>query len=155
MEEIKYSTSDFDQPLKRKVDCFDICALKNSNSSQPDIVAVCDEQGVLQINNFNSGHLLLSLTTIRNKGPLSKIYLIPQMGNTKLYMVTAYTDGKIMFYKQPNIHLDKDNQPENVADTILNSNVHKGEIYAICSNEEFIAIGGLDNKVSFWKIITG
>lgn len=70
-------------------------------------------------------------------------------------MVTAYTDGKIMFYKQPNIHLDKDNQPENVADTILNSNVHKGEIYAICSNEEFIAIGGLDNKVSFWKIITG
>ena len=111
--QIAYQTSDYDQQLKRKLDCFDISPRVKGNT-KPSIVAVCDELGILHVNNFNSGNLLLSLTTKESKGTLSKIYFVPHWsGYTKLFLITAYTDGKIRFYMEPNIHLEKDNQPDN------------------------------------------
>ena len=70
-------------------------------------------------------------------------------------MVATCTDGRVMFFTKPNIRLDKESQPSDVSQTLIKSGTHDGELYAICSDEQWVAVGGRDNKISFWKASSG
>lgn len=69
-------------------------------------------------------------------------------------MVAACSDGRVIFYSKPNIQLSKQAQSDDFIQTSIKK-THEGELYAICSSADWIAIGGLDNKISFWKATSG
>ena len=37
----------------------------------------------------------------------------------------------------------------------IKKDIHEGDLYAIAISEKYIAIGGLDNKISFWSSLSG
>ncbi len=42
-----------------------------------------------------------------------------------------------------------------VCQTHIKKSVHTGDLYAITANETYVAIGGMDNKISYWSAFTG
>ena len=96
-----YSTSDNDQGLKRKLDCIDIASIKGKH---PELIAVSDETGILHLNNFCTGNILLSFSNKRNKAEFTKIHFLKNNAmNSKLCMVASCADGRVMFFTRPNI----------------------------------------------------
>jgi WD40 repeat protein len=148
-----FSSSDNDHGLKRKLDCVDITTLKGKH---PELIAVSDETGILHFNNFATGSILLSISNRRNKAEFTRIHFLKNASATsKLCLVATCADGRVMFFTRPNIQLDKESQSSDVVQTIVKKGTHEGELYSICSDDQWIAVGGRDNKVSFWKATCG
>ena len=42
-----------------------------------------------------------------------------------------------------------------LSQTLIKKGVHTGDLYAIAANDKYIAIGGVDGKISYWSAITG
>jgi hypothetical protein len=75
----------------------------------PELVAVCDDTGILQFNNFQTGNILLSIANRRNKADFTKIHFLKSSGaSSKLCMVATCADGRVMFFTRPNVRLDKE-----------------------------------------------
>ena len=70
-------------------------------------------------------------------------------------MVATCSDGRVIMLSKPNIQLSKQAQSDDFIQSSIKKGTHEGELYAVCSTPEWIAIGGLDNKVSFWKTSSG
>ena len=58
-----------------------------------------------------------------------------------------------MFFLKPNLKNTKETvSRQDLEHTVIKKGVHSGELSTIISDEEFVVIGGFDNKISVWKI---
>ena len=103
------------------------------------MVACCDEQGIMQVNNLHSGNLLMSLTNVKNKMEISTIYFVDK---GKIYIAAGCADGSVIFFLKPNHQTNKDYHTDDLVKSVIKKNVHKGAINIIRANSEFLAMGG-------------
>lgn len=59
----------------------------------------------MQVNNLNSGNLLMSLTNSKNKIEISTIFYVDK---GKIYIAAACNDGSVIFFLKPNHQTNKD-----------------------------------------------
>jgi hypothetical protein len=76
-----------------------------SNMARKKVIAFADQAGVLQVNNFHSGNLLMSLTNTKNKKEITHIHYI---NKGKIYLVAGCLDRSIMFILKPNLTAKND-----------------------------------------------
>lgn len=92
----------------------------------------------------------MSLTNSKNKLEINTIYYL---NRGKIYIAAACADGSVIFFLKPNHQTNKDYQTDDLVKSIVKKNVHRGAINIIRANSEFLAMGGQDNTISFWKIV--
>lgn len=68
-------------------------------------VALCDNAGIVQVNNLYSGNLLFSLSHRKNKMQICTVHLLD---SGKLFLVAGCMDGTIIFFYQPPIDNSKE-----------------------------------------------
>ena len=147
--------------IKRRVICSDLIKRlrKNQISKDPEeaekeqdrMIALCDNSGILQVNNLHSGNLLFSLSNKKNKLMLSILHFINQ---GKLFLAGGSIDGSVVFFYRPPVDNSKETQLEPSNDSFsIKKDIHRGEINHIDHNIDFIVFGGADNKLSIWKIM--
>lgn len=147
--------------IKRRVICSDLIKRLRKNQLPKDqldaekeqdrMIALCDNAGILQVNNLNSGNLLFSLTNKRNKVMINCLHFINQ---GKLLIAGGGNDGSIVFFYRPPVDASKETQLEPGNDSyVVKRDIHRGEINHIDHSIEFIVFGGADNKLSIWKIM--
>lgn len=92
----------------------------------------------------------MSLTNSKNKLQICSLHFV---NKHKIYIVGTCIDGTIMFFLKPNLKNTKENvSKHDLEHTIIKKGIHAGEITSIISNDEFVVIGGSDNRISVWKI---
>jgi len=115
------------------------------------LIAFVDNSGILQVNNVNSGNLLMSLTNQTNKLLVSRICFV-NVG--RVYIAAGCIDGTIVFFFRPIVDSTKENQtPQSMEQSLVKRGVHEADITCISFNTEYVAFGGHDNKISVWKIL--
>lgn len=113
------------------------------------VVALCDNAGIVQINNLFSGNLLFSMTNKKNKLVFSALDLVDQ---EKVFVVGGGMDGTVIFFFRPSIDYSKETQTGPSDDScVIRKDVHEGEIVKIAHTHEHVVIGGSDNHLSVWK----
>lgn len=78
-------------------------------------------------------------------------------------MCATVTSGDVLFFTKPlpsSLYNPKASSSKSATDfyvcqTLVKQNVHQGDLYAVTANETFIAVGGMDNKISYWSAFTG
>lgn len=95
------------------------------------VIAFADQAGILQVNNFHSGNLLMSLTNSKNKKEITHIHYI---NKGKIYLVAGCLDRSIMFILKPNSTVKNDQHSSEQIQTIFKKGVHNGDITGIRSN---------------------
>ena len=58
------------------------------------VIALCDQTGILQMNNFTTGNLITSLSNKRNKAEISAMHIVDK---AQMSIAAACLDGTIMF----------------------------------------------------------
>lgn len=131
---------------------------------EPYHLAVTDDTGNITINSFQTGSLLFTLSHALNKfADLTQMKFICHSQSSHLYLSAVSASGTVYFYSRPvpSSHYKKASKGSNtvqekyLCETQVKRNVHKGDILAIAACELYIAIGGLDSRVSFWNAQTG
>lgn len=59
MDLANYSSADKDEGVPRKLDCIDITTIQGRH---PELIVVSDETGIVHVNNFATGSIIMSLT---------------------------------------------------------------------------------------------
>ena len=78
--------------------------MKNGN-----LIAISDNAGIVQINNMNSGNILMSLSDKKNKQLVSVIHYVEVSKIFQVYLVAGCIDGTVIFFLVPTIDNSKDN----------------------------------------------
>ena len=127
-DQADYSTADQEDGVQRKLDCIDISTIQGK---YPELIVVSDETGIVHVNNFATGSIIMSITNRKNKSELTKVHFVK--GSSKIYMVATCSDGRVMFFSKPNIQLSKQAQSDDFIQTSIKKGTHVGELYSICS----------------------
>ena len=70
--------------------------------------------------------------------------------NTNFWIASVGWEGKVAFIKTPLFTKNNYSIP-----LILKTSVHVGDLYAIDYCDNYVATGGVDNKVCIWNSLTG
>lgn len=124
------------------------------------MIAICDEQGSITINNLFSGRKVYKLSSKQTMCEISQVKFI-NPSSPSLYLCATASSGNVIFYTKPlpanevNHKSVNSGADEYLNQTLIKKNVHQGDLYAIAVSDQFVAVGGMDNKVSYWSAITG
>ena len=72
-DQAEYSTADNNEGLQRKLDCMDI---KSIQGKYPELIVVADETGIVHVNNFATGSIIMSITNRKTKSELTKVHFV-------------------------------------------------------------------------------
>ena len=75
--------------------------IKTIQGKYPELIVVADDTGIVHVNNFATGSIIMSITNKKNKNELTKVHFV--QGDQKIYMVATCSDGKVMMFSKPNI----------------------------------------------------
>jgi hypothetical protein len=131
--------------------------------TKPYNLGVADDLGNITINSFVTGAVLFALTHANNRfSDLNQMrFLSNGRDFSHLYLCATSSKGHVNFYTKPvpasqfRKASKTSNNERYLSETLVKKGLHVGDVYAIASCAQYVAVGGLDGRVSLWYKQTG